>query len=176
MKIKKFKIQGSYVLELEKFQDKRGFFARAWDKQMLGKIGINTNLIHCNISFSHKKGTMHGMHYQVSPFQEEKLIRCFRGSIFDVIIDLRKKSKTYKKWAGIELTQDNRKSLFVPKGCAHGFVSLKDNTEVFYQNTQKFSSNHERGVRWDDPKFGIKWPIKIDEISTKDSTWKDFKQ
>ena len=106
MIIKKFKIEGSYVFELEKFQDQRGFFARAWDKEKLRNYRINTNVVHCNISFSHKKGTFHGLHYQISPLQEEKLVRCVRGEIFDVIVDLRKKSKTFKKWAGIKITEE----------------------------------------------------------------------
>ena len=174
MIIKKFKIEGSHIFELDKFQDERGFFARAWDKQKLKNYGINANLVHCNLSFSHKKGTFHGLHYQISPLQEEKLVRCVRGEIYDVMVDLRKKSKTFKKWAGLKMTQENRKSLFVPKGCAHGFVTLKNNTEVFYQNTQKFNSTYERGIRWNDPSFSIKWPIKPKIFSDKDNSWKNF--
>lgn len=174
MIIKKCEIEGAFIIEIERLEDERGFFARSWSKEELTTFGINTNLVHCNISYSFSKGTMHGLHYQIAPFQEEKLVRCTKGKIFDVMIDVRTNSPTYKKWIGFELTESNYKMLYVPKGCAHGFVTLDNDTEVFYQNTEMYVGTHERGIRWDDPALNIQWPVSPTKVSKKDSSWKYF--
>lgn len=176
MKFEKCHIQDAYIITIEELSDERGFFSRAFDKKQFLENGLNTEIVQCNISYSKFKGAFHGLHYQIPPYDEEKMVRCTRGKIFDVIVDTRKKSTTYKKWFGIELSHKNHRTLYVPRGCAHGFVTLEDDTEVFYQNTQIFSHEHERGVRWDDPMFQIKWPIKPIQISQKDSCWEHFKE
>ena len=135
------------LIEPTKLEDERGFFARSWDKEKLQELGLSSNLVQCNISFSKKKGTIRGMHYQISPYEESKIIRCTRGRIFDVILDLRKDSKTYKDWISFELSEENYKMLFVPEGCAHGFLTLEDNTEVFYQNTAIHMKEFEKGIK-----------------------------
>jgi len=169
------KLKGAFVIELEKFEDERGFFARVWDKKIFVEHGLNVKLVQCSISFNKKKGTLRGLHYQQSPYEETKIIRCTRGKIFDVIIDLRLKSKTFKKWFGIELTPQNNKMLYVPKGFAHGFQALMHNTEVFYQISEFYRKKYARGFRWNDKTFGIKWPLKPTIISKTDSSLPLFK-
>lgn len=164
------------MVKPEKFEDDRGYFARIWDSQKFLETGLSDKLIHCNTSFSKKKGTMHGLHFQLPPYQEDKIIRCIKGSIFDVIIDLRDESTSYKKWYGITLSEDDLSLFYVPKGCAHGFVTLSDNSEVIYFNSQAFNEKFERGIRWDDKTFNIKWPIKPIFVSKKDSAWKPFEE
>ena len=176
MKFEKSEIEDACIITIDKMSDDRGFFSRAFDKVQFVENGLNSNVIQCNISYSDFKGTIHGLHYQISPYEEEKIIRCTNGKIFDVIIDTRKNSMTFKKWIGVELSSSNHKILYVPKGCAHGFITLEDNTEVFYQNTQIFKHEYERGIRWDDPTFQIKWPIKPSLVSQKDSSWEHFKE
>jgi len=168
------KLKGAFIIEIEKKEDYRGFFARAWDVKIFEENGLNPNLVQCNISLTKKKGSIRGMHYQKIPHEEAKLIRCTKGKIFDVIIDLRPESETYKKWEAFELSSENYKMLYVPEGFAHGFQSLEDNTEIFYQVSQFYSSGAEKGVRWNDPTFNIKWPLEITEISEKDKNIKDF--
>jgi dTDP-4-dehydrorhamnose 3,5-epimerase len=167
------KLKGAYVIELEKLEDERGWFARSWCKQEFYEQGLDPNLAQCNISFNRKMGTLRGMHYQLPPFAETKLVRCTRGALYDVIIDLRPDSPTFLQWAGIELTADNRKTLYVPKGFAHGFQTLEDNTEVFYQMSDFYAPDHARGVRWNDPLFDIQWPEEESIISQKDQTYED---
>ncbi len=176
MKFEKCEIEDSCIITIDKISDERGFFSRAFDKEKFIENGLNSNVVQCNISYSNFKGTMHGLHYQIPPFEEEKIIRCTNGKIFDVIIDTRKNSKTFKKWMGIELSSSNYKTLYVPKGCAHGFVTLEDNTEVFYQNTQIFNQEYERGIRWDDPIFKVIWQLKPSIVSKKDNSWEHFKE
>jgi len=166
------KLKGAFIIEPKKLKDKRGFFARAWDSEQIKEYGLNPKIIQSNISFNKKKGTLHGMHYQTVPYQEVKLIRCTQGRIFDVIIDLRNKSKTKHDWFGIELTAKNSKMLYMPKGFAHGYQALEDNTEVFYQISQAYKPKYERGIRWDDPLINIKWPMNKKIISDKDKSWK----
>lgn len=168
------KLKGSLIIELEKKGDERGFFARSWDARIFEEKGLNPNLAQCNISLSKKKGTLRGMHFQVSPHAETKLIRCTKGKIYDVIIDLRVKSQTYKEWAAFELSENNYKMLYVPEGFAHGFQSLVDNTEIFYQVSEFYSPSAERGIRWNDPTFNIKWSLEEMIISKKDSSWENF--
>ena len=169
-------LKGVYIIEPERIQDERGFFARTWCKQEFQKCGINPKLVQCNISFNRKKGTLRGMHYQAAPCEEAKLVRCTTGAICDVIIDLRPDSETFKQWVTVELTAENRMMLYIPEGFAHGFLTLKDSTEVFYQMSEYFAPEYARGVRWNDPAFRINWPEKVVVISEKDKQYEDFVQ
>jgi len=162
------------IIEIEKHQDDRGFFGRTWDEKIFKKKGMATKIAQCSMSFNLKKRTLRGMHFQKKPFQEEKIVSCTKGCIFDVIIDLRPDSKTYKQWHGIELKSDEHKSIYIPKGFAHGFQSLEDNTEVYYQISEFYSPTHSTGIRWNDPLFGIKWPLNNPIISEKDLGWSNF--
>jgi dTDP-4-dehydrorhamnose 3,5-epimerase len=168
------KLEGAFVVELEKLEDKRGFFALSWSQKAFAERGLNSSLVECNVSFNKKKGTLRGMHYQQAPYSQAKLVRCTRGAIYDVIIDLRESSPTMKQWLGVELTADNRKMLYVPVNFAHGFQTLADNTEVLYQMSAVYVPESGRGVRWNDPAFGITWPGKVTSISEQDRTYADF--
>lgn len=165
------KLKGAYIIEIEPKEDERGFFARSWCKNEFEKCGLNSNLAQCNISFNNKKGTLRGMHYQSAPYQEEKMVRCTRGAIYDVIVDLRPNSQTYKQWISVELTSENKKMLYIPKGFAHGFQTLEDNAEVFYQISEFYHPECASGVRWDDEEIRIKWPIEKKIISIKDRSY-----
>jgi len=165
------KLKGAYLIDLDKNEDERGFFARSWCVDEFEEYGLNTQMVQCNISFNKKRGTLRGMHYQVAPFEEAKLVRCTMGAIYDVIIDLRSDSPTHQEWVSVELTAQNRRALYVPEGFAHGFQTLVDKTEVFYQMSEFFHSEYARGVRWDDPVFGIAWPIEKVIISNRDKTY-----
>ena len=167
-------LKNAYVIELEKREDHRGFFARTWDKKEFEERNLNSNLVQCNVSFSKKCGTLRGMHYQKKPFEESKVIRCIKGKIFDVIIDLRVSSSTFKKWVGVELTEKNYKMLYVPEGFAHGFQTLEDNSEIIYQVSEFYTPNSELGIHWNDPAFNITWPIEEKIITEKDNSWKSF--
>ena len=171
MKFFETDLKGSYIIELEKLEDHRGFFTRIWDKKIFQDKGLNLKLVQTSFSFNKKRGTLRGMHFQKKPFEEEKLVRCIRGKIFDVIIDLRLKSSTYKKWISMELKSDDLKMIYIPRGFAHGFQTLEDNTEVLYQISNWFSPEHAKGKRWDDKEFNIKWPIKNPIISKKDLSY-----
>jgi len=168
------KLKGAFIIEPERMKDERGFFARTWCKREFEAHGLNSNLVQCNISFNKKRGTLRGMHYQVPPHEEAKLVRCTMGAIYDVIIDLRPDSQTFKQWISVELTAENRKMIYVPEGFAHGFLTLEDNTEVFYQMSEFYAPECARGVRWNDPAFCIKWPIDIRVISERDRQYPDF--
>jgi len=168
------KLKGAYIIQPEQIKDERGFFARTWDKKEFEKYGLNAQLVQCSLSYNKKKGTIRGLHYQTAPYEEAKLVSCTRGKIFDVIIDLRINSKTFKEWISTELNEENYKIMYVPEGCAHGFQTLEDNTEVFYQISQYFSPKNYTGIRWDDPTFKIRWPLNISIISKKDSSYKSF--
>lgn len=167
-------LQGAYVIALEEFRDDRGFFARAWCQNEFKQHGLDLQIVQANLSYNKRKGTLRGMHYQVPPHEEAKLVRCIRGAIYDVIIDLRPESSTYKHWTSIELTADNRHILYVPEGFAHGFQTLADQTEVFYQVSQFYTPGAEKGARYNDPVFGISWPLKVSVISEKDVGWQDY--
>lgn len=171
MIITETKLKGAFLIDIERIEDERGFFARSWDKKIFEEYEMNTNIVQTSIAFSKKRGTLRGMHYQRSPYEETKLIRCTQGSIYDVLLDLRPLSHTFKKWFSIELNKDNHKIIYVPKGFAHGYQTLDDNTEVFYQMTQIHMSDYENGIRWDDPKFSILWPNGDKIISQKDNSW-----
>ena len=161
-------LSGAFVVELDPMQDERGFFARSWCQQEFAARGLNPNLVQCNISFNKKRGTLRGMHYQEKPHEEAKLVRCTRGAIYDVIIDLRPDSPTHRRWFGAELTADNYRMLYVPEGFAHGFQTLEDDSEVFYQMSVAHHPDAARGVRFDNPEFAIAWPIVDIIISPRD--------
>ena len=165
-------LKDAYVLELEQIADERGFFARIWCEEELESHGLDGDLAQCSLSFNHYKGTLRGMHFQVPPYAETKLIRCTKGTIFDVIVDLRARSSTYMKWMGVELSADNRKMLYIPKGFAHGFQTLTDDSEVFYFISEAYRPEAARGVHWNDPVFRITWPeVNKRVISGKDQNW-----
>jgi dTDP-4-dehydrorhamnose 3,5-epimerase len=168
-------LAGSFIIELETIADNRGFFARTFCRNEFEKQGLNASMVQCNLSYNRYRGTLRGMHFQKAPYAEAKLVRCIAGAVFDVIIDLRPNSDTYLGWKGIELSSQNRKMFYVPEGFAHGYQSLTDHSEVFYQVSQSYVPASEAGVRWDDPFFSIQWP-EYDKkiISTKDSQWPDF--
>jgi dTDP-4-dehydrorhamnose 3,5-epimerase len=168
------KIPGVVDIRPELKLDERGFFARAWCRQEFEEHGLSSQLLQCNISFNARKGTLRGMHYQIPPFAETKLVRCTRGAIYDVILDLRPASPTFKQWVALILTSENHHMAYVPAGCAHGFLTLQDHSEVFYQMSQVYCAESTRGVRWDDPAFRIAWPEKVEVISERDRLYQDF--
>jgi len=168
------KIPGVFDIELETKPDERGFFARTWCVSEFRAHGLNPKLMQCSVSFNTRKGTLRGMHYQVAPHAETKLVRCTRGSIFDVIIDLRLDSPTFKDHVAIVLTADKRNMVYVPEGCAHGFLTLEDASEVFYQISEVYNATSARGVRFDDPAFQISWPNRIEVISERDRNYENF--
>ena len=167
-------LKGAFVIEPERLEDERGFFARTWCQREFEAHGINSKWVQCNISFNKKKGTLRGMHYQAIPFGEAKLVRCTLGATYDVIIDLRPESPTFKQHVAVVLTATNRKMLYVPEGFAQGFLTLEDNTEIFYQMSEFFSAGYARGARWNDPAFGIQWPAEVQIISDRDQNHPDF--
>ncbi len=170
----KLKLNNAYLIELEKHEDERGFFARSWCQKEFKKNGLVDDIVQANISFNIKKGTMRGLHYQIPPHAETKLVRCTRGAIYDVIIDLNPSSNTYRQWMGIELTQENYKLLYVPRGFAHGFQTLENDTEITYLTSAFYAPQAERGIRYNDPFFDIKWPLPLTEISEKDGKWPNY--
>ena len=174
MIFKETKLKGAYVIEINPLEDERGFFARSFCAKEFKEHGLNQNIAQCNISYNGKKGTLRGMHYQAAPHEEAKLVRCTMGAIYDVIIDLRPDSATFKKWIGVELTKENRRMLYVPEGFAHGFQTLEDHTEVLYQMSEFHHPEWARGVRWNDPTFGIFWPVNVEIISVGDQQYPDF--
>lgn len=174
MIFKETKLKGAFLIEIERLKDDRGFFARSFCQEEFRKRGLEPCIAQCNISFNKKRGTLRGMHYQAAPYEEVKLVRCARGAIYDVIIDLRPESPTFKQWTGFELTAENRLMLYTPKRFAQGFQSLVDNTEVFYQMSELYHLESSRGIRWNDPVFSIKWPINEIILSDKDIAYKDF--
>jgi len=168
-------LPGAYVLDLERREDDRGFFARAWCANELRDHGLETRLVQANVSFNRRKGTLRGMHMQAAPHAEVKVIRATRGSVLDVIVDLRPDSPTYLGWTGVELSAENGRALYVPEGFAHGYQTLEDDTETFYLVSEFYAPDAERGVRWDDPAFGIEWPDPDGAIlSEKDASWPDW--
>jgi len=168
------KLKSAYIIDINKIEDDRGFFARGWCKKEFEEHGLNPNLAQLNIGYSHKRGTLRGMHYQRAPREEAKLVRCTKGAIYDVIIDLRRDSPTHLQWIGVDLTEENRRMLYAPEGFAHGYQTLSDNTEIYYQTTQFYAPELATGVRYDDPAFGILWPVSIDVISNQDRNWPTY--
>ncbi len=176
MVFKETLLKGAFIIELEKIDDIRGFFSRAWCQEEFQTHGLNPNIAQCNLTFSATIGTLRGLHYQIAPYHESKCVRCIRGKIYDVIVDLRPNSPTYSQWMGFELSSENRKMLYIPENFAHGYLTLADNAEVFYQVSQFYSPGSEGGVRWNDPSINIKWPNSANLIITeKDKNWPDFK-
>jgi len=167
-------LKDAYVVELQPIEDSRGAFSRTFCGKEFEQHGLKPTVAQANVSWNHKKGTLRGMHYQVRPAAETKLVRCTTGGIYDVIIDLRPESPTYLQHFGVELTAQNRKALYVPELFAHGYLTLTDGAEVFYQVGEFYSPGYERGIRYDDPKFGIQWPVPIEVISDKDAKWAPF--
>lgn len=167
-------LAGVQVIDPERQEDDRGFFARSFCAEEFARHGLDPACAQCNISFNRRRGTLRGMHFQAPPHAEAKLVRCTRGALYDVAVDLRPDSPTRGRWFGIELTADNRRLLYVPRGFAHGFLTLADDTEVFYQMSASFVPGAGRGVRFDDPAFGILWPIPVDIISERDRTYPPF--
>lgn len=168
------KLKSAFIIEPERVEDERGFFARTFCQKEFEAHRLKTTFVQCNISFNKRKGTLRGMHYQVAPYSEAKLVWCTRGAIYDVIIDLRPDSPTFKQWVAFELAAENRRMLYIPEGLAHGFQTLVDDTEVFYQMSEFYHPECARGVRWDDPVFGIEWPPDERIISPKDRQYSAF--
>jgi len=168
------KLKGAFIIEPERLEDERGFFARTFCQKEFENRGLNPKVAQCNISFNKQKGTLRGMHYQAAPYEEAKLVRCTKGAIYDVIIDLRPCSHTFKKWLAVNLTAENCRMLYIPEGFAHGFQTIETNTEVFYQMSEFYHPESARGIRWNDPVFGIEWRIENPIISTKDQQNSDF--
>lgn len=168
------KLPGVFEIHLQPIADERGFFARSWCQKEFAANGLNSQLVQCNVSFNNRRGTLRGMHYQAAPHSECKLVRCTQGAIYDVAVDLRPDSPTYKQWVGITLTAGNRYMFYIPAGCAHGFLTLEDETEIFYQMCEFYHPEAARGVRWNDPAFEIAWPGKVEVISERDRTCPDF--
>jgi dTDP-4-dehydrorhamnose 3,5-epimerase len=167
-------LSGAFIVDPEPIEDHRGFFARTWCQREFAARHLAVRLVQCSVSFNKRKGTLRGMHYQIAPLAETKLVRCTRGSIYDVIIDLRSSSSTFKRHVAVVLTADSRRMLYVPEGFAHGFQTLEDDTEVFYQMSEFHAPEHARGVRWNDRAFGIAWPDDDRTISERDWNYADF--
>jgi dTDP-4-dehydrorhamnose 3,5-epimerase len=167
-------IDGSFRISIRKIEDDRGFFARVWDEPVFEAHGVPVRNIQTNISYNRRRGTIRGLHWQVEPYGESKLLRCTRGSVFDVAVDLRRGSPTYGRWQGVRLTAEEGNLVFVPAGCAHGYQALEDDAEVSYQVSHAYVPGSERGIRWNDPALAIEWPIVDDVIvSDKDGAWPD---
>jgi dTDP-4-dehydrorhamnose 3,5-epimerase len=166
-------LAGAYVIEQERHADDRGFFARIWCAREFERHGLETELAQCSVSFNHQRGTLRGLHYQAPPFAEVKVVRCTRGALFDVAVDLRPDSSTFREWVGVELTESNGRALYVPRGLAHGFLTLADATEVTYQISTAYNAEAARGVRWNDPHFGVAWPGPVTVIAPRDRDYPD---
>ncbi len=175
MIFKRTGIKGVYLLTLERIADERGFFARLWSQTEFAEHGIDSSLAQCNLSFNPHRGTLRGMHYQLPPYEETKIVRCTMGAIFDVAVDLRRDSPTFRQWVGASLTAENREMLVIPPGCAHGYMTMAENTEVSYQVSVHYAPGHSAGVRWNDPAFGIQWPGDVTVIADRDRDYPDFK-
>ena len=170
------KLAGAFIIDMERLSDERGFFARAWCEDEFAAHGIHQPPLQASISSNPKRGTLRGMHYQIAPHGESKLVRCTRGGIYDVIVDMREQSPTYGQWVGVELTADNFRMLFVPEYFAHGFITLQDNTDVSYQISAKYTPGAERALRWNDPAIGIEWPFEPVLLSEKDRNHPDVQR
>jgi dTDP-4-dehydrorhamnose 3,5-epimerase len=174
MKFNKTTLEGAYTIELDRIGDDRGFFARFFCSKEFSKAGLIDSFVQINNSLTKDKGTLRGMHYQLPPSAEVKVVRCIQGALFDIILDLRPDSPTFGKWHGDTLSAENRRMMYVPRGFAHGFITLEENTEAFYLAGAEYAAEQERGIRYNDPKFNIEWPIEPNIISKKDENWPDF--
>lgn len=168
------KLERVVEIDLDLNTDERGFFARSWCQKEFEDQDLNPRVLQCNVSFNERQGTLRGIHYQDKPYQEAKLVRCTKGAIYDVVVDLRPQSPTFKDWIAVALTAKKRNMLYVPEGCGHGFLTLEDKTEVFYQMSEFYHAEVSRGVRWDDPAFQIVWPREVEVISERDRAYPDF--
>ena len=174
MKFHETKILGVFEIRLEPHADERGFFARTFCQKEFDDHRLNSKVVQCNTSRNTHKGTLRGMHFQEAPFSETKIVRCTRGALYDVVVDLRPQSKTFKDWAALTLTEEAGNMVYIPDGCAHGFLTLTDGADVFYQMSESYKPEAARGVRWNDPAFGIHWPTDVKVISERDRTYPDF--
>lgn len=168
------KLAGAYIIELQPFVDERGSFMRSWCANEFAAHGLASSMVQANISSNRKRGTLRGMHYQHAPHAEAKLVRCTRGAVYDVALDLRPDSPTYRQWTAVELDANSLRMFYIPEGCAHGFMTLADDTELMYQVSAFYAPGTEGGVRYDDPAFGITWPLEVSVISEKDRAWPDL--
>lgn len=171
MVFRETELNGLFVIEPEIIEDERGFFACSWTPDEFERHGLNSRLVQCNISFNKRSGTVRGMHFQNKPHEETKLVRCTRGAIYDVAVDLRRDSPTQYRWLGAELSADNHRMLYIPEGFAHGYQTLTDSTEIFYQMSEYYHPESASGVRWNDPVFDIKWPLPVTVIADRDATY-----
>jgi dTDP-4-dehydrorhamnose 3,5-epimerase len=174
MRFHETKLPGVFEIDLDPIHDERGFFSRSWCRREFEENGLNPVVQQCNVSFNEKKGTLRGIHYQAEPHPEAKLVRCTQGAIYDVVVDLRPGSPTFKKWIGVFLSSENRRMAYVPEGCGHGLLTLEDRTEVSYQMSEFYYPELSRGVRWNDPAFQIEWPAIPSIISDRDKLIPDF--
>ena len=175
MRFTETSLPGAFEVDLDRLEDERGFFARSFCVREFEEHGLDPYVAQCNVSHNTRKGTLRGMHYQVAPAAETKLVRCTRGAIYDVIIDLRPDSQTYCRWQSFELSAANARALYIPEGFAHGFQTLQDDSDVLYQMSEYYAPGCARGVRWDDPVFNIKWPVDRPVMSEKDRSYGDFR-
>jgi len=169
-------LKGGYIVRLRKIEDERGYFARAWCGEEFRRHSLNPEMVQLNVGFSRRRGTVRGMHYQLAPHAEAKLVRCTRGAIYDVMIDLREGSLTFGQWHGAELTAESGLMMYLPEGFAHGYQTLVDDTEMYYQTSMPFAPEAARGVRHDDPAFGIRWPLPVSVMSAADRNWPVFRK
>jgi dTDP-4-dehydrorhamnose 3,5-epimerase len=174
MNFRETAIEGVWLVEPERYEDERGFFARTWDAEEFERRGLSGRFVQASISFNRRRGTLRGMHFQDAPHEEAKLVRCTSGSIFDVAVDLRTGSPTHRRWVGAELSAENRLALYVPEGCAHGFLTLTDDAEIAYEISAFHAPDAARGVRWDDPAIGIDWPGEVLVVNERDRTYPDL--
>lgn len=174
MKILETPLKDAYIVDIEPLEDERGFFARTWCQEEFSALGLNTKIAQCSTSYNKRRGTLRGMHYQAEPYAEVKLVKCTRGAIYDVILDIRLSSPTYKSWYAVELTEENRRTLYIPEGFAHGFQTLEDETEVYYQISEFYHPECSKGIRWNDPAFALRWPIETRIMSERDLQFPDF--
>ncbi len=176
MRFRPTELPGAFIVEIEPHSDERGLFARTYCEREFAAAGLPGRFVQCNTSFNEKRGTLRGLHYQRPPHEEGKLVRCTQGAVFDVIVDLRRDQPTFCRWQGFELTAANRTALYIPPGCAHGFQSLVDGAEVFYQMTEFYMPGQDAGVGWDDPAFGIRWPLPDPTLSGRDRSYARFQR
>lgn len=174
MELTETELDGVLIVQLNPAEDERGFYKRLWGKENFENLGLESNLDNIGISYNKKRGTVRGMHYQNEPFAETKIVQCIRGKIFDVILDIRRNSKTFGRWISIELNCANHQAVYIPKGMAHGFQTLENDSELLYLISSKYNKNSAKGVRWNDKKFGIEFPIEISAINERDANYTDF--
>jgi dTDP-4-dehydrorhamnose 3,5-epimerase len=168
-------LPGVHLIDLEKFEDERGTFARVWCAREFAAHGLDTRLAQASLSANRRRGTLRGLHFQRPPYTEVKVVRCIRGSVYDVALDLRRSSPTYRQHVGVELSAGNGRALYLPEGCAHGFQTLEDDSEIFYQMSTSYEPSAGTGVRWNDPAFGISWPLPVTAMAPKDQAWPDYR-